>query len=60
MRLTILLWRLVYPQDHFANHFPHQLYHDALCTLNEDLGSGMVSPSLMGSNGVVPLTIISW
>lgn len=38
----------------------YQLYHDALCTLNEDLGSGMVSPPLMGSSGVVPLTIISW
>ncbi|KAK7981648.1 hypothetical protein PG988_003886 [Apiospora saccharicola] len=36
-----------------------RLYHDALCMLDEDLGSGMVSPSLMGTNGVIPLTIIS-
>ncbi|KAK8051092.1 hypothetical protein PG993_002477 [Apiospora rasikravindrae] len=47
-------WGPTEPSDLFL-----RLYHDALCTLNEDLGSGMVSPSLMGSSGVVPLTIIS-
>ncbi|KAK1836892.1 hypothetical protein QBC39DRAFT_403003 [Podospora conica] len=36
-----------------------KIYHDALCTLDEDPGRAMVSPSLMGSCGVVPLTIIS-
>lgn len=36
-----------------------QIYHDALCTLNESPSRGMVSPSLMGSHGTIPLTIIS-
>ncbi|ORY65156.1 uncharacterized protein BCR38DRAFT_192318 [Pseudomassariella vexata] len=36
-----------------------RLYHDALSTLDEKLALGMVSPSLMGSSGVVPLTVIS-
>ena len=36
-----------------------QIYHDALCTLDDDPSVAMVSPSLMGSCGVVPLTIIS-
>lgn len=36
-----------------------QCYHDALCSLEHDPLAGMVSPSLMGSNGVVPLTIIA-
>lgn len=35
------------------------MYHDALTTLDEDLTQGVVSPSLMGSNGVMPLTVIS-
>ncbi|KAK8079554.1 hypothetical protein PG997_007372, partial [Apiospora hydei] len=47
-------WGPTEPSDLFL-----RLYHDALCTLDEDLGCGMVSPSLMGSSGVVPLTIIS-
>ncbi|TLS26883.1 hypothetical protein PpBr36_04868 [Pyricularia pennisetigena] len=36
-----------------------EMYHDALATLDEDPSQGVVSPSLMGSNGVMPLTIIS-
>ncbi|KAI1853147.1 hypothetical protein JX266_001853 [Neoarthrinium moseri] len=36
-----------------------KLYHDSLSTLNEHPDHGMVSPSLLGSNGVAPLTIIS-
>ncbi|KAK1749519.1 hypothetical protein QBC47DRAFT_311778 [Echria macrotheca] len=36
-----------------------KIYHDALCTLDEDPLRAMVSPSLMGSCGVVPLTVIS-
>ncbi|KAK0659484.1 hypothetical protein QBC41DRAFT_287008 [Cercophora samala] len=36
-----------------------KIYHDALCTLNEDPSRGMVSPSLMGSSGTIPLSIIS-
>ncbi|KAL2128657.1 hypothetical protein VTI74DRAFT_8860 [Chaetomium olivicolor] len=35
------------------------IYHDALCTLGQDTLKAMVSPSLMGSYGTVPLTIIS-
>ncbi|KAL1608390.1 hypothetical protein SLS60_003331 [Paraconiothyrium brasiliense] len=36
-----------------------QCYHDALCSLEYDPLAGMISPSLMGSSGVVPLTIIA-
>jgi hypothetical protein len=36
-----------------------KIYHDVLCTLNDDPKAGMVSPSLMGSSGVLPLTVIS-
>ncbi|KAK4152999.1 hypothetical protein C8A00DRAFT_44007 [Chaetomidium leptoderma] len=36
-----------------------RIYHDALCTLDQDPRRAMVSPSLMGSYGTVPLTIIS-
>ncbi|KAL3418511.1 hypothetical protein PVAG01_10227 [Phlyctema vagabunda] len=36
-----------------------KLYHDALCTLDKNIGHGMVSPPLMGSHGTIPLTIIS-
>jgi hypothetical protein len=36
-----------------------QMYHDALCTLDNNVAASMVSPSLMGSCGVIPLTVIS-
>ncbi|KAI1079107.1 IQ calmodulin-binding motif protein [Whalleya microplaca] len=36
-----------------------RLYHDARSTLEAHPESGMVSPSLMGSSGTMPLTIIS-
>lgn len=36
-----------------------QIYNDALGALDHDIGCGMVSPSLMGSHGVIPLTVIS-
>ncbi|KAJ5587823.1 uncharacterized protein N7459_003588 [Penicillium hispanicum] len=36
-----------------------QVYHDALCSLEKKPISGMVSPPVMGSTGVVPLTIIA-
>lgn len=36
-----------------------QIYHDALCTLDDDPLRGMVSPPLLGTCGTVPLTIIS-
>ncbi|KAJ0118029.1 hypothetical protein J7T55_014482 [Diaporthe amygdali] len=36
-----------------------RIYHDAIGTLHDDPGHAMVSPSLMGSCGVVPLSIIS-
>ncbi|KAI1264247.1 phospholipase D/nuclease [Xylariaceae sp. FL1019] len=36
-----------------------QMYHDALSTLDDDPGRAMVSPSLMGRYGTVPLTVIS-
>ncbi|KAI0200028.1 phospholipase D/nuclease [Astrocystis sublimbata] len=36
-----------------------RMYHDALCTLEDDPKRGVVSPCLMGSSGTVPLTIIS-
>jgi len=46
--------------------FPHrpsnlflQIYRDALHTLNADPLAGLVSPSLLGSSGVIPLSIVS-
>ncbi|KAM0810542.1 hypothetical protein AB5N19_10891 [Seiridium cardinale] len=36
-----------------------RLYHDSLCTLNDNPAHGMSSPSLFGSSGVAPLTILS-
>ncbi|KAK3955806.1 D active site-containing protein [Pseudoneurospora amorphoporcata] len=36
-----------------------QIYHDALCTLDDEPLRGMVSPPLLGTCGTVPLTIIS-
>ena len=36
-----------------------QIYHDALATLQKNPLGGVVSPPLMGSNGVVPLTIVA-
>lgn len=36
-----------------------QCFHDSLCSLEHDPLAGMVSPSLMGSSGVVPLTIVA-
>ncbi|KAJ6608617.1 hypothetical protein B0H10DRAFT_2067394 [Mycena sp. CBHHK59/15] len=36
-----------------------KLYHDALCTLDHDVASAMVSPPLMGTCGTIPLTVIS-
>ncbi|AEO60930.1 hypothetical protein MYCTH_2310682 [Thermothelomyces thermophilus ATCC 42464] len=47
-------WGPTRPSDLFL-----AIYHDALSTLNEDPRRAMVSPSLMGSYGTVPLTIIS-
>lgn len=36
-----------------------RVWHDALCALEHDPLAGVVSPPLMGSSGVVPLSIIS-
>ncbi|KAI9873321.1 MAG: hypothetical protein M1830_000543 [Pleopsidium flavum] len=36
-----------------------RIYHDVLCSLEGDPMVGMTSPPLMGSSGVLPLTIIS-
>ncbi|KAJ5513615.1 hypothetical protein N7463_003167 [Penicillium fimorum] len=36
-----------------------KVYHDALCCLEKNPMSGVVSPRLMGSTGVLPLTIIA-
>jgi len=36
-----------------------KLFHNVLCTLKRDPLSGRVSPSLIGTTGVLPLTIIS-
>ncbi|KAA6406800.1 MAG: hypothetical protein FRX48_09524 [Lasallia pustulata] len=36
-----------------------RIYHDVLCTLEGDPMVGMTSPPLMGSSGVVPLSIIA-
>lgn len=36
-----------------------QIFHDTLCTLNKNVEGAVVSPPLMGSCGVMPLTIMS-
>lgn len=36
-----------------------QIYHDVLLTLEQDPMAGLVSPPLLASTGVVPLSIIS-
>lgn len=36
-----------------------KLFHNVLCTIRRDPLSGRVSPSLIGTTGVIPLTIIS-
>ncbi|CAF1383989.1 unnamed protein product [Rotaria sp. Silwood1] len=36
-----------------------KLFHNVLCTLRRDPLAGRVSPSLIGTTGVIPLTIIS-
>ncbi|KAJ5773904.1 hypothetical protein N7457_008800 [Penicillium paradoxum] len=36
-----------------------KVYHDALCSLEKNPKSGVVSPKLLGSTGVVPLTIVA-
>ncbi|KAG4025551.1 hypothetical protein MFRU_055g00240 [Monilinia fructicola] len=36
-----------------------KMYHDALCTLDNSVSNCMVSPPLMGSSGVIPLSVIS-
>jgi phosphatidylserine/phosphatidylglycerophosphate/cardiolipin synthase-like enzyme len=47
-------WGTAEPSELFL-----QCFHDALCALNHDPLEGMVSPSLMGSTGTIPLTIIA-
>ncbi|KAL5337946.1 hypothetical protein BJX70DRAFT_220708 [Aspergillus crustosus] len=36
-----------------------KIYHDALCALDRNPLGGVVSPPLMGSSGIVPLTIVA-
>ncbi|EXJ81840.1 hypothetical protein A1O1_07905 [Capronia coronata CBS 617.96] len=36
-----------------------RIYHDVLCTLEKNPVAGVCAPSLMGSNGVCPLTIMA-
>ena len=36
-----------------------KIFHDSLGPLERDVKTGMVSPCLIGGNGVVPLTILS-
>ncbi|KAK2747192.1 hypothetical protein FQN55_005187 [Onygenales sp. PD_40] len=47
-------WGSKRPSDIFL-----QIYHDVLCTLDPKPMVGLTSPGLMGSSGVVPLTIIA-
>lgn len=46
-------WGETRPSDLFL-----RIYHDALKTLEHDPLVGVVSPPLMGSNGVIPLSVI--
>ncbi|PVF93099.1 IQ calmodulin-binding motif protein [Serendipita vermifera] len=36
-----------------------RMYHDALCALDQSVESAVISPPLIGSYGVIPLTIMS-
>lgn len=36
-----------------------KVFHDALCSLEKNPFSGVISPPLMGSTGVLPLTIVA-
>ncbi|ORY12780.1 IQ calmodulin-binding motif protein [Clohesyomyces aquaticus] len=47
-------WGSSTPSDLFLRCF-----HDALCSLEHDPLVGMVSPSLMGTTGTIPLTILA-
>ncbi|KAI0600074.1 hypothetical protein F4775DRAFT_547947 [Biscogniauxia sp. FL1348] len=47
-------WGANEPSDLFL-----RMYHDALCTIEDNPAYAMVSPSLMGSTGTMPLTIMS-
>ncbi|EXJ54224.1 hypothetical protein A1O7_09561 [Cladophialophora yegresii CBS 114405] len=47
-------WGSSNPSDLFL-----RIYHDVLCTLEKNPLAGVCSPSLMGSNGVCPLTIMA-
>ncbi|EEH05919.1 IQ calmodulin-binding domain-containing protein [Histoplasma capsulatum G186AR] len=47
-------WGANRPSDLFL-----QIYHDVLCTLDRNPMAGCASPALLGSSGVVPLTIIA-
>ncbi|KAH7093761.1 phospholipase D active site motif protein [Paraphoma chrysanthemicola] len=47
-------WGTTEPSELFL-----QCFHDALCALEHDPLAGMVSPSLMGSTGTIPLSIIA-
>lgn len=47
-------WGVSEPSELFL-----QCFHDALCSLEHDPLAGMVSPSLIGSNGVLPVTVIA-
>jgi hypothetical protein len=47
----------------WGNTEPSELFlrcfHDTLCSLEHDHLAGMISPSLMGSHGIIPLTILA-
>ncbi|KAH0829571.1 phospholipase D active site protein motif protein [Fonsecaea pedrosoi] len=47
-------WGTSNPSDLFL-----RIYHDVLCTLEKNPLVGVCSPSLLGSNGVCPLTIMA-
>lgn len=47
-------WGSAEPSELFLHCF-----HDALCSLEHDTLAGVVSPSLMGSNGIIPVTIVA-
>jgi hypothetical protein len=46
-------------QRHPNSIFSNQVYHDALTAVEKKPETGVVSPSLLGSTGIVPLTIVS-
>jgi hypothetical protein len=59
LRVSIMTIKTILRQRHPNSIFSNQVYHDALTAVEKKPETGVVSPSLLGSTGIVPLTIVS-